>query len=58
MTREKALETLRQRRPYAKGSGEYQYRTVVAWKYLQFAMHKPVMSHTDTPPPVTVGASQ
>lgn len=48
-----ALELLKARRPFPKGSPDYEYRTVAAWKHLQWAMGKPVNQWTDTPPKVS-----
>ena len=50
-----ALPLLIERRPFNRGSLDWQYRTDAAWKYLQMAMGKPSMAWTNTPPRVTVG---
>lgn len=52
--RGKALALLIERRPFNRGSLDWQYRTDAAWKYLQMAMGKPSMAWTNTPPRVTV----
>ena len=53
--RGRALALLIERRPFNRGSLDWQYRTDAAWKYLQMAMGKPSMAWTNTPPRVTVG---
>lgn len=47
--RRRALDLLKERRPYPKGSPDYDYRTRAAWKLAQWAMGKPSQLWTDTP---------
>ena len=53
-----ALTQLMDRRPFKRGSADWEYRTIAAWVYLQMAMGRASCDWTRTPPRVTVGASQ
>jgi len=50
--RDKALAMLIARRPYARNSLEWAWRTRAAWTYLQMSMGKAPHDWTDKPPPV------
>ena len=52
--RTRAFDELKARRPYPKGSLDWECHNATAWKYLQMSMDKPVIDWTDFPPPVTV----
>lgn len=53
-SRQMALDLLKERRPFPKGSADHEYRTIAAWKHLQNAMGKPPRDWTPTPPRTTV----